>query len=87
MNDSGLTPLHCASRWGHLAIVQYLVEECHSNVEAMTTSGWTPLHYASCNGYFDVVKYLVEECHARITDGIISYAYGSSVKEYLRSKR
>ena len=35
----GETPLHWASEKGHLDIVKYLVEECHSNVEAMTNSG------------------------------------------------
>ena len=34
-----MTPLHWASKWGHVAVVQYLVETCKANVEAKAVSG------------------------------------------------
>ena len=57
---------HNAARDGKLTSVQYLVEQCHSNVEAKDSSGWTPIIWASYNGHLEVVKYLYEECHANV---------------------
>ena len=90
--------IHRAARYGKLTSVQYLVEQCHSNVEAKDNDGWTPIIFASINCYLEVVKYLVEVCHATITDEAISKACSSDIvawdgdrrekiKRYLQSKR
>ena len=52
-DNYGYTPLHHASRNGHLNIVQYLTQECHSDVESKDKDGYTPLHYASENGHLN----------------------------------
>ena len=58
--------IHSAARDGKLTSVQYLVEQCHANVEAKDNDGCTPIIYASENGHLEVVKYLYEECHANV---------------------
>ena len=56
----GWTALHCASRFGHLHIVRYLIEICNVDKEARDRAGWTPLHFACRNCHLDVVKYLIK---------------------------
>ena len=75
--------IHKAAEKGKLTSVQYLVEQCHANVEAKGEYGRTPLINASNNGHLDVVKYLVEECHAKITEICGNY----EIKRYLESKK
>ena len=53
-----------AAEEGKLSSVQYLVEQCHANVEAKDEDGNTPIIWASEKGHLEVVKYLHEECHA-----------------------
>ena len=57
----GSTPLHKASRKGHLDVVKFLIEN-GANVNAQTTFGgnMVPLHWASGKGHLNVVKLLVE---------------------------
>ena len=56
--------IHKAAEKGKLTSVQYLVEQCHSNVEAKDNKGSTPIMFASYNDRLEVVKYLYEECHS-----------------------
>ena len=86
-NNDGWTPLHYASRYGYLDIVEYLTKECKCDVESKDNDGETPLHIASKYGIRDIVQYLTEECHAKITDRIIKAADNSEIKDYLRSKK
>ena len=55
----GYTPLHLASKEGHLLAVQYLAEN-RANLEATNNpNGYTPLHIASYEGHLHVVKVLI----------------------------
>ena len=76
-----------AAKEGKLTSVQYLVEQCHANVETKSNNGRTPINYASLNGHLEVVKYLYETCHAKITNKTIEKAKTEEIKEYLRSKQ
>ena len=58
----GRTALHRASKFGHLEVVQYLIEACRVDKEAKDNFGSTALHYASYNGHLEVVQYLIETC-------------------------
>ncbi|GAB1605505.1 receptor-interacting serine/threonine-protein kinase 4-like isoform X1 [Argonauta hians] len=60
-DTSGYTPLHYASRSGHLEICKLLVEN-GANVNCTTASGLaTPLHRAAYSGHNSVVKFLLEK--------------------------
>ena len=61
-------PLHFASLYGHLPIVQYLVEECKVDVEAVGI-GFTAVYYACCLGHLDIVRYLAKKCHVNLEGG------------------
>ena len=55
--EEGDTPIHIASRSGHLQIVEYLIER--QNVDT-DIKGWcekTPLHYACQEGHLSIVDY------------------------------
>jgi ankyrin repeat protein len=56
----GNSPLHLASKFGHLDLVKYLIEKgvCRG---ALNRQGWTALFYACMRGTFDMIQYLVEE--------------------------
>jgi len=56
-DNSDWTPLHCASRKGHLTIVQYLAEQAGADLEAQNNFGQTPLHIASWKDRLIVAKY------------------------------
>jgi ankyrin repeat protein len=64
----GNTPLHIAAKYGHLKIVDVLIEAnalslCEPNkyLNAVNNSGNTPLHNAVENGYVEVVKELINQ--------------------------
>ena len=57
--DDELTPLHLASREGHLDIARFLVEH-GANLAAQDKHGSTPLHDTSCNGRLDLARFFVE---------------------------
>jgi len=54
-----VTPLHLASRKGHVDMARMLVE-CGADVSAQAKDGTTPLHLASSRGHVDVAWMLVE---------------------------
>ena len=56
----GYTALFSAARYGHLAIVQCLVER-GADMEKASNLGTTPLNIASTCGKLDVVRYLLEQ--------------------------
>lgn len=72
--DTRRTPLHvaCDPCHSNIAIVWYLVNDCHFNGEARDKHGSTPLHYAvrcpwkGCQRTFEIVQYLVRERRADI---------------------
>jgi ankyrin repeat protein len=49
-NNYGETPLHFASRNGHLEVVKYL-KSVGADINAKNNNSWTPLHSASYNGH------------------------------------
>ena len=54
----GSTPLHAASREGHVEVVNILIQ-AGGDVNCKEKWGWTPLHEASYNGHVEVVKRLI----------------------------
>jgi ankyrin repeat protein len=56
---SGYTPLHYASRAGHLAIVKVLIEAGAAVNAATTAGGATSLHRAAYAGHRDIVEVLL----------------------------
>ena len=57
--DDESTPLHLASRMGHLEVARLLVEH-GADVTVENQYGRTPLHWAVQDGGSDVVRFLVE---------------------------
>ena len=57
--ENGWTPLHYASRYGHVGVARMLME-CGADVSAQAKDRWTPLHHASYCGLVDMTRMLVE---------------------------
>jgi ankyrin repeat protein len=53
------TPLHQSATFGHLAVMELLLER-GADISAGTTKGFTPLHSASYTGHLQCVELLVE---------------------------
>ena len=60
LRNSGTTPLHCASAYGHVNALQYLIELAYCDPLIRDSNGDTILHVATRNGQLDVVKHLIE---------------------------
>jgi ankyrin repeat protein len=56
---NGWTPIHTASRYGQLMVVQVLLKH-HADVNVVTGSGWTPLHHAMYKEHPNVARLLLE---------------------------
>lgn len=77
--------LQDAEQNGHLAVVRYLVEEHHTNVNYGNDYA---LRMAAINGHFPVVKYLVEN-GAIVDDWVLRWAKlggHTAILNYLRSR-
>jgi ankyrin repeat protein len=61
---NGWTALLFAAYHGNLEMVQYLVETCRADMNAVDTNGYTPLDNAARSkfGRVPLVQYLVEQC-------------------------
>ncbi|EER99842.1 hypothetical protein BDA96_02G423700 [Sorghum bicolor] len=57
-DSQGRTALHMASANGHLAVVEYLIQN-GANVNATNLEKNTPLHWACLNGHIEVIKALI----------------------------
>jgi len=57
--DDESSPLHLASRRGHVDLARMLIDR-GANVSAQMNDGSTPLHLASENGHVDVARMLVD---------------------------
>ena len=57
-DQSGKTPLHFASQYGHFDMVKILIER-GAEVNVENNNGETPLHYASAYGQENVAEFLI----------------------------
>ena len=67
----GCTPLWAAASFGHLEVLELLIER-NAEVDSRTLAGSTPLRAAAFNGHIDIVSCLVEhgaDVDARHHDG------------------
>lgn len=68
-NRYGDTLLHRAAIMNRTAIVEYLVDRKHANLNIQGTDKMTPLHCAACVDAYGICKYLVERgADTRIQD-------------------
>lgn len=80
---SGYTPLHYASRAGHVDVVRALLE-AGAAVNAATTAGRaTPLHRAAYVGHVEVVKLLL---HAGALPDLEDYPEGHTALDKARQQ-
>jgi ankyrin repeat protein len=83
----GYRALHYAC--GNLKIIQYLLTECHAQVNATNNDGRSALHFACCCGQLQIVQCLMDEHGADIdildTNGKSPYdmAHRTKVRPYL----
>ena len=60
MDNEGYSLLHIGAGWGgHLAVLQWLVEQDRSLLQKGDKYGRTPLHCAALGGNLDVAQWLV----------------------------
>jgi hypothetical protein len=57
---SGRTALHKAAYWGHIQVIEFLVNECKLNVNAVDYHGDTALHDAVRFGHREVAEALLK---------------------------
>eukprot|EP00941_MAST-03F_sp_MAST-3F-sp1_P004655 g4655.t1 len=68
-DDDWMTALHWASDGGHLGVVQVLIENRKTNIDALTKAKTSALHKACWNGHVQVVKALLHAgCEVDIGD-------------------
>ncbi|KUF82827.1 hypothetical protein AM587_10011823 [Phytophthora nicotianae] len=76
--------LRSAARDGHLAVVQYLAEDCGVDVNATDSNGDTALMEAASSGKVEVVRYLANQCHADVNvknwDGETAFTRTGSIE-------
>ncbi|WP_264702196.1 ankyrin repeat domain-containing protein [Wolbachia endosymbiont (group A) of Volucella inflata] len=60
-NGCGFTPLHHTAECGYVQMVEILLKEGRTDVNARDKKGRTPLHYAAGHGHTQVVEVLLEE--------------------------
>ena len=62
VQKNGWNALHCATRYGHAAIVQYLIADGKMDVNSTWNGeeGETSLHIACQYGYVDIVRHLLQ---------------------------
>lgn len=98
LDGSLTTPLHQASRGGHLEVVRYLLgltdgesKERLVDIDARNASGATPLELAACGGHGEVVKLLLEagvSTTVPASDGQFVYcAEYSGIQHRIESRR
>ncbi len=58
---AGHAPVHYAAIYGHDALMRYLIEDCHIDVNEPDLYGLTPVHYAVIYRNYDMLKYLIKK--------------------------
>ncbi|EDO43094.1 predicted protein [Nematostella vectensis] len=89
LGSNGRRPIHVASDYGHLNVIQKLVES-GADVNVKDTNGIEPLFDTICEGHVSCAKFLLEKgANANGTgpDGspYITSADNSEIKELLKS--
>ena len=83
------TPIHIATKFGHLPIVQYLIEEQNVDIDIKGSLGRTPLHYAIQIDHHMTIKYLFSKSanfNAKddVGESIMDYAKKAGILSLLR---
>ena len=83
---AGDAPIHIASRYGHLEIVQYLVENYNVDIYTPNKFGDAPIHIATVYGHLPIVKYFIEKHHVDVDirgfNGKTPYLYSAWYPDY-----
>ncbi len=58
--SSGCTPLHVAAQFGHIQVMERLLNMKNLDFDATDKQGMTALHLAISRGYEDICKYLID---------------------------
>ena len=66
-HNSKATPLHIASKFGQIQIVEYLIEKAKADPSSTDYIKETPLHYACEEGHQSIVEYLIEKAKVDIS--------------------
>jgi len=64
-NIGGRTPLHTAANNGYMTTVQYLVEECHCEINTKDNDNTTPISDANRRGHANISDYLKHQLVVR----------------------
>ena len=59
IDDNNDTPIHVATEYDRIEIIEYLVEKQHVDTNYRGYKGRAPLHIACQRGYGKIVKYLI----------------------------
>ena len=75
----GDSPIHTASIYGHLPIIEYLIAKQNVNIDTRGFNQMTPLHYACEGGHIPIIQYLISigaNINAKDSNGdyVIHYA-------------
>ena len=62
-DDDGNTALHCAAIEGNMAVVRFLLEECHIHRLSLNRHQHSLLHLAAAHGHLELVHYLMMDKH------------------------
>lgn len=60
-SSKGYTPLHIAVQFGHMELVQRLLNVKSVEIDATDQQGMTALHTAISRGYEDICRYLIDK--------------------------
>lgn len=58
--SSGYTPLHVSTQFGHIQIIERLLNVKSLDIDATDHQGMTALHLAISRGYEDICRYLLD---------------------------
>ena len=58
--SSGHTPLHVSAQFGHIQIIERLLNAKSLDIDAPDHQGMTALHLAISRGYEDICRYLID---------------------------
>lgn len=59
-DSQGMTPLFCAARLGHKAVVKLLIDK-EADVNCKTATGYIPLHLSAFFGHMAIAKLLIDK--------------------------